>query len=201
MKVNCKRVLVLLVVILTLGTLSSCNFLIGVFNHMNIDGTRYDLDDLYLEEYGLYDGMFEFALDIVSNGIDVTSTSYSGSGDQLYLAFLSSAADIENGTYRYSQIPGGTITLGGGAAVGVDYNIGGYEELYLITGGSVELRKTLLDGFVVEFDLRAEEQSSGRSVDITGRFRGNPTDTFDYSGFSAVGKHSDSVRERFELFQ
>ncbi len=178
-----RRVLVILVVLLAISVLGGCNWLLSPFNHMNIDGTRYRLDDLYVINAGQEEGYYIVGLVMVSDGIQINSLSdWRGVGEELFLVMASRSRDLDNGTYRYGSSLA-DFTLGFGfAGVDVDEDRETWQDAYVVTGGTVDLRKTLRDGYVLQFDLRGENIDTGSVVEIDGRFRGLVEDSFDTGG-------------------
>lgn len=177
-----KRVFAVLIVLLAIALLGSCNWMLSPFNHMSIDGDRYALDDLYIEYYGTWaeGGAHNLDLVFVSDGLDVSQSGYSGSGEALYIELFSSSWDLESGTYRYSDTYRADTFSYAEAVVG--WRVGsGVDEGYVVTSGQVNVRTTLGGGYVIEFDFRALDVFTGSNVDITGRFRGSETDRFNYS--------------------
>ena len=177
-----KRVFAILIVLLAITVLGSCNWMLSPFNHMSIDGTRYALDDFYIEYYGTWGegGAHNLDLVFVSDGLTLTQAGYSGSGESLYIELFSGSWDLENGSYRYSDTyRAGTFSY---ADAVVGWRVGsGVDEVYVVTSGQVNVRNTLGGGYVIEFDFRALDVFTGSNVDITGRFRGSETDRFNYS--------------------
>ncbi len=177
-----KRVLAVLVVLVAIAVLGSCNWMLSPFNHMSIDGDRYALDDLYIEYYGSWGegGAHNLDLVFVSDGLTVSRAGYSGSGEALYIELFSSSWDLESGAYRYSDTYRAETFSQADAVVG--WSVGGeFDKGYAVTGGQVHVRSTLGGGYVIEFDFQALDVFTGSDVDITGRFRGRETDRFNYS--------------------
>ena len=176
-----RRVLAVLIVLLAISVLGGCNWLLSPFNHMNIDGTRYRLDDLYVLDFGQFEGHYLVGLAMVSDGIQVRSVSdVRGSGEELGFVLISRSSDLDNGAYRFGSTLADFTLAGGYANVNADYDRWEFPEEYYVTGGTVDLRKTLRDGYVLQFNLRAVDDDTGRPVDIDGRFRGLVEDRFDF---------------------
>lgn len=184
-KRNRRRVFTVVLVILVLTTVGSCNWAFGPFNHMTIDGQRYSLDRLYENRWTTTDdGLRIVGLHFVTRGITETEWGYEGAGDRLGMNLFSNTWDLEGGTYRYDpdadrsafQIWGASVTIGR------DYDYGGYDEHYTIISGQIVLQNLLVDGYIVEFEFEAREginpDPDARRVTITGRYRGRVTERF-----------------------
>ena len=199
MKARIRAVLLVLVVVLAVGTLGSCNFLLGIFNHMAVDRDRYNLGNLYMSDAIPIDGgRYGFYIFVTSKELTLDdSTGWSGSGEVLLFALVSPSSAVQDGTYLYSTSEAAFTLPFGFAAVGAVTAGGGIDDVdasYELTGGSVKVRNTLRDGFAFEFDLRARNAETSASADITGRYRGQVTETLAAMSAYRVGSLLGALR-------
>ena len=82
--------------------------------------------------------------------------------------------------------------------VGVDFDRGTIDETYPIARGTVQVRNLLGDGYAIEFELESEDEL-GRTIAITGQYRGWVTNSWDYS--TSFSTQSGSTVEKIDSFR
>ena len=178
-----RHAIVVVIVILAVTALGSCNFL-GLGNHMNIDGTRYDLDAFYVVYEGTEAGVHGLALIFTSQGLNLTDQGPTGSGELLGLFVISPSRDLAGGNYEFNYALAPFVLLEGWAGVGYNASTNDAQARYWVTGGSVKVREALRDNYVFDFDFKGVRDGAPEGsplIEITGRFRGPIDRTFDDS--------------------
>lgn len=182
------RTALLIVAVMALG---SCTWFLSVFNHMDVDGERYELSQMTTVYYGQYtdssgNTVYEHGVLFMSDGLSVNASSgiISGTGDYLILGFGQSSSSFEGGDFNYSTTGAADTLLGGIAVVGFSSSAGTYDKVAFVDGGNTSLR-VRLTGYATQFDLWGEDGDSGGSVDISGAYRGDADQELDFSTSSS----------------
>jgi len=174
-----RRVAALVIIAAAVLSLSSCGWVIAIFNHMNIEGEFYSLDELVVEYLGS-DGMGNHLFDVLllSEDLDYSEISgITGNGDGLGFILVGDDNELSEGDYRYdsASYAAGTF-FDAGAVTGFVRSSTGelidVDQSIWIDAGNVWIRETLLGEYVIEFELDGVDEETGARVDVDGRFRG-----------------------------
>ncbi len=153
-------------------------------NSFKYEDTEYDLSQGFLENYGLWDqvGTYNIDLSLASSGftfyeVDGEIDSISGTGHLIYFeTFSPSAGKLDDGDYTFDATESGTAFTFDLSSVVIDFNILTETGTVLdINGGTLTI-KANGDEYEVSFDLT---NTTGKK--ITGFFKGK-LKSYDYSG-------------------
>ena len=189
------RVALLIVAIMALG---SCTWFLSVFNHMDVDGDRYELSQMATVYYGPYNDssgttVYEHAVVFMSDGVSLDSDGFfSGSGDYLIIGLGQSSSSLGGGDFNYSTTGAADTLLGAIAVVGYSSSSSSYDRAAFVEGGEASVRDRLT-GYAIQFDLNGPDFDSNRNVDITGAYRGDADQVLDLSTSTSVHSTSSSV--------
>lgn len=154
-------------------TLGSCTWLLSGFNHIEIDGERYELSDLTVGYVDEADGIFENVLIFTSADLDVDDEGFpSGSGNWVQLRTLFPGQAISDGTYTFSSEIEAFVVVDGFAYGGIDTVDETWDSVADLTEGQFAIRETLGGDFVFEFNFTGYDFDSEQDVSVTGRYRG-----------------------------
>lgn len=192
-----KRWRITLLVMAAVTALGSCELLYAPFNQMTIGDTSYPLSSVYVYEHTDLPGAL--TLLIMSTGLSVTGSqgeTISGKGDYLALTLTNATGTLEKGTYTFAAAtPPAIAPLLSFAVVGYDADLNEEDEGYFVGGGTIVVRTLIGGGYSIEILLEggtADELNSSdppeqwvwpTSTQITGRFRGDVSQTFRGSFF------------------
>ena len=138
---------------------------------MTVGGQTHELSRLYLEDYGEWYGVYNIDVNLLGGTLDFDEET--GSGDFLYLEmFFDANAPSMAGSYVYSEYEdAGTFSDYSYIIIGLDWDTGNVDEVYLVTGGTVEINVT------------GSEYSISGSLNVYGMVSETATTaTFEYTG-------------------
>ena len=171
------------VAVTLVALMGSCTFVGGLLglNQVTVDGDSYELSQLALEYMGSNgEGSYDIWVNILSEdytwGNDVT-----GNGEWIAMGLTSPQFSLEGGTYTWSSSTKEFGFAGGGVFVGYDTATSEYDQIVMLTGGEVNVRKTLFGDYVFDFEIDGEDWDTGGPVDISGHYRGPIDDEDDLS--------------------
>jgi hypothetical protein len=180
-----KHILRALVLVGVVLALSSCLVIFGFVrgDKIVVDGDEYDLAELVVEYYGLYDGgAHDVTLVIVSEDIDYSASSLSGDGELVVIFLASPDDELVEGVYDHtsSSMPDDFEFTGGLVLVGIDSATESIDEVYAIVDGSVEVKKLINDDYIIQGEIEVEDIDSN-NYEAKLFFQGPVEDEIDYT--------------------
>ncbi len=184
------RSAVLIVAAVAMFGLGSCTWLLSGFNHIEIDGDRYELSEFAVWYLGGGSGLHGYNLVFTSEDLIYDPiVGADGSGQVVLLTAIYPRPEFEEGTFVYREEPEAFGIGYSAAAVGarfIDDDVVSTDYNVEFDGGQFSIRETLSGDFVIEFDFTGYDYESDREVDVTGRFRGAIDSELDLSSSGSV---------------